>query len=778
MDDPGFALGRRLVTSNAWDKVRGSFEFAADLPFRGLLSGAVLRSPHPHARIRHMDLAAARRMAGVVAVVTGQEFAGRYGPALTDQPVLARDVVRYAGEPVVAVAAREEGCALEALEAIRVDYEPLPPVLSAEQALQPESPLVHPDLDRYTVAPGVFPKPGTNICNHFRLRRGDIQRALDSAAHVLTHRLTTQKTQHASLEPHVSIARADAAGRVQLWTNTQTPFVTRRLIAEAFGLPVSQVRITVAPPGGGFGGKAYARLEPLAVALALRSGNRPVRLVQTREEEFCGSTVTRHPTRIEVTTGLSADGTILARQTRLLFDTGAYADIGPRVCRNAGFSSAGPYVVPNVAVDAYCVYTHSVPAGAMRGFGIPQVTWAIENHTDMIAHQLGFDPLAFRLQNAIEEGSLSPTGQVLHSVGVKETLQLAAQAIGWEAPRRPGVGRGVACGHKSTVSPSASSCVMRINEDGSVHLLISTVDMGQGAHVALAQMAAEELGIQPDRIVVTGPDTDVTPYDMATVSSRSTFFMGNAVLDAARKLKERILDLAAEVLEANRADLVYQKGRVHVAGSPSRGLDLHQVPQGASFYAGARAAGRGKPLVCEGISSAENATPLDPATGQGENPSAFWMYFAQAAEVAVDVTTGRVKVLRIASAHDVGRIINPQLLEGQIEGACLLGLGEALYEDMLQHNGIVMNPGFLDYQVPTFNELPEIVCRFVENPHRDGPFGAKGVGEPAQAAVAAAVANAIYDAVGVRVFSLPITPEKILQALKAKSGRGAVEPGS
>lgn len=765
------ALGRRLHTSRAIDKVTGALEFADDTRLKGLLVGHVLRSPFPHARIRNIDLSRAKKIPGVVAMITGQDVAGRYGPAIMDQPILARDVVRYAGEAVVAVAARDEEAAAEAINRVAVGYEPLPAVFDAEQALEEGNPLVHPELGAYEVAPGIFPRPGTNICNYFRLRKGDTDRVLDSATHVFTHRFATQKTQHSSLEPHVSTAQMDGSRRLRIWTNTQTPFVTRKSLAKALALGINQIQVIGMRPGGGFGGKAYPKLEPIAAALAMRSGNRPVRLVQSREEEFCGSTASRHPVRIEVTSGADSDGRIQARRVKLLFDTGAYADVGPRVCRNAGFSSPGPYVIPHVAVDAYCIYTNTTPSGAMRGFGIPQVTWAIESHTDMIARELGLDSLQFRLDHAVEEGSLSATGQILHSVGIRETLKLAAQAIALDKPRPAGVGRGIACGHKSTVSPSASSCVMRINEDGTVQLLASTVDMGQGSDSILAQIAAEELGIEPERVVVAPPDTDVTPYDMATVSSRSTFFMGNAVRDAAQRIKDKILDIAQEMLEANRHDLVCEKGRVYVVGSPSKGFDLGQIPQGESLYAGAKQAGRGKPLISEGTYAAEDATPLDRETGQGAKPSAFWMYFSQAAEVWVDTQTGFVKVLKIASAHDVGKAINPLLLEGQIEGACLMGVGEALHEEMLYRNGQVMNPNFLEYRLPTFQELPEILPLLVENPHRNGPFGAKGMGEPAQAAVAAAIGNAIFDAVGIRLTSLPITPEKVLQALAHQKRR-------
>jgi len=771
MNVPETILGRPLPTSRAAAKVTGALEFADDVRLQGLLIGGVLRSPYPHARITHIDISDALTVPGVAAIVTGKDFSGQYGPAITDQPILARDVVRYAGEAVAAVAACDAAATAEALARVRVSYETLPGLFDPREAMQKNAPLIHPDLGSYQVAPGAFPIAGTNICNHFRLRKGNAEKVLAAADHVFTHTFTTQKTQHASIEPHVATAQADGSGRLRVWSNTQTPFITRAQLARLFGLAVNRVQVMVMRPGGGFGGKAYTKLEPLAAALALKAGNRPVRIVQNREEEFCGSTVTRHPTEIKVTTGLNSQGKILARRVEFVLNTGAYADNGPRICRNAGFSSPGPYAIDHIAVDAYLVYTNTVPSSQMRGFGIPQVTWAAESHTDMIAQALDLDPLKFRLENCVRDGSVSSTGQVLQSVGVKDTLALAARTIGLDKPRPKGIGRGIACGHKSSVTPAASACIIRLNEDGTVQLLLSTVDMGQGSDTALAQIAAEALGIDPGQVTIASPDTDLTPYDMATVSSRSTFFMGNAVRDAVENLKQKIFGIAAELLEVDRRDLIFAKGRVHVVGNPTTGFDLQDIPQGESYYAGAMHAGRGRPLMAEGTYTVKDATPLDHDTGQGANPSVFWMYFAQAAEVALDLETGRIRVLRIASAHDVGRTINPLLLEGQIEGACAMGIGEALYEEMIQAGGYVINPDFLNYRLPTFLEMPEILTLPVENPHREGPFGAKGVGEAGVAAVAAAIANAVYDAAGIRVTGLPMTPEKIVQALADQKKR-------
>jgi carbon-monoxide dehydrogenase large subunit len=573
--------------------------------------------------------------------------------------------------------------------------------------------------------------------------------------------------QHAHLEPHASIAQVDASGKILIWSNTQTPYFNRRALARALNLPLNRVRVMGTAVGGGFGGKSYLKAEPICVALALKTKNRPVKLVYTREEEF-GVAPVRHPTVIRCKTGMKRDGTWIAQETELIFDTGAYADIGPRVVRNAGFSAAGPYKVPNVHMDSYCVYTNNPVGGAFRGFGIPQMTWAIESHLDVMAEKLGIDPVDLRLKNAVEEGSLSATGQVLHSVGLKETLRQAAEKIGWGKGLGPNRGKGIACMHKSTVTPSASAAFVKLNEDASVTLLCSAVEMGQGASTALAQIASEELGIPVEKVSVVRPDTDSTPYDMASVSSRSTFFVGNAVRRAAADAREQLLDIAAEMLEANPRDLVLREGKIFVRGVPEKTISVAELPLGEAFYVGAKGRGRGRPVLGRGAFTVEDATPLDRETGQGKNPSAFWMYATQAAEVEVDPRTGRVKVLRISSAHDVGRSIHPLSIEGQIEGALVMGVGTALFEEMELEEGRVKNRSFAEYKIPSALDAPEMIPIIIEEPHSQGPYGAKGLGEPALAPTAAAIANAIYAAIGVRIKDLPLTPEKILEGLKKK----------
>lgn len=764
------SIGQSPVRLDAREKVTGRTLYAVDLKMAGMLYAKVLRSPHPHARILHIDATKARSLPGVVAVVTGKDFPGSLGATVQDQSFLAGDKVRFVGDAVAAVAAVNLDTAEEALSLIHVEYELLPALFDPVEAMKSREVLIHENLSQYAVAPGIFPVPGTNICNHFKLRKGDPERGFKESDLVLEDTYRSHMVQHAHLETHAAIAQVDSSGKILIWSNTQTPYFNRKALAKSLNLPLNQVRVMVTTLGGGFGGKSYLKAEPICVALALKSKGRPVKLVFTREEEF-GVAPVRHPTIIRCKTGMKKDGTWLAQETELIFDTGAYADIGPRVCRNAGFSAAGPYQVPNVRIDSYCVYTNHPIGGAFRGFGIPQVSWAIESHLDVMAEKLGLDPVEVRLKNAVEEGSLSVTGQVLHSVGLKETLRQAAEKIGWRKASGPYRGKGIACMHKSTVTPSSSAAFVKLNEDASVTLLCSAVEMGQGSSTILAQIASEELGIPVEKISMVRPDTDVTPYDMASVSSRSTFFVGNAVRRAAADAREQLLQIAAEILEANPQDLLIEAGKVMVRGVPEKAIPIAELPLGEAFYVGAKGRGRGRPVLGRGSFTVEDATPLDRETGQGKNPSAFWMYATQAAEVEVDPRSGRVKVLRISSAHDVGKSIHPVAIEGQIQGALVMGVGTALWEEMELEKGRVKNPSFAEYKLPSALDAPEMIPIIVEELHAQGPYGAKGLGEPALAPTAAAIANAIYAAVGVRVKDLPITPEKILEGLRKKENR-------
>ena len=490
-----------------------------------------------------------------------------------------------------------------------------------------------------------------------------------------------------------------------------------------------------------------------------------MRVLFTREEVFT-STLMRHPTVHELRTGITADGLLLGREIRIYWDTGAYTEKGPTVATNAGYSAGGPYRIPHIHIDSYCVYSNNPVAGAFRGYGIPQVTWASDCQMDEIARELGLDPLEFRLRNAQREGDTSPTGETLKSVGVIESLRSAAKSIGWNEPKVPGRGKGIAAMNKGGASGyGSSSAFLKVNEDGTIQALTSSVEVGQGAQTILIQIIAEELGVDPTQVSLATPDTDVTPYDRSTTASRTTFSMGLALQRASCDVKNQIIDMATDFFEVSPEDIEIVGGHIKVVGSPEQTLSLGQLifeTQGEGAILG------------RGEYHMEDVTPLDPETGQGSKPVPFWMYGAQAAEVEVDEETGQVRILRLIAAHDVGRAINPKNCEQQLEGAMAMGLSCTLIEEIMLEEGKLLNPTFVDYHICSALDVPQLMSQLVEVPHTEGPFGAKGVGEPALAPTAAAIANAIRDAVGIRFKDLPLSPEVIWEAFKktGKSGPG------
>ena len=757
-------VGKRVPRGEAIDKVTGTWTYGADFVLPGMLYAKVLRSPYAHARIVSIDVRRAHELRGVRAVVTGADIPYLFGSAIRDEPFLARGKVRYAGEPVAAVAATSEEIAREAIDLIDVDYEELPGVFDPLEAMKPGSVLVHEELGSYAMEGAYTCKPGTNILGHTKIRRGNVERGFAESDLVFEDVFTTQYVQHCSMEGHVCVAQISADGGVTVWSSCQSPYNYLRDLSTALNLPYSMVRIICTGVGGAFGAKMYLRTEPLTVALAMRAGGRPVKYANTREEEFFGS-VTKHPARLTFKTGVKRDGSLVARQITAVFNTGAYGDAGPQVARNSAFSGAGPYRIPNVWIDSYCVYTNSPIGGAFRGFGVPQATWAHESQMDMIAHRLGLDPIAVRMRNLFDLGDTTCTGEVLtSSVGVKETLRRALEVADYHTPLpaadNPQVarGRGFATMHKLTNTPTNSTAIVKMHQDGTVNLLCSSVELGQGINTVFRQIVAERLGIPIEHVRIGSADTNYTPYDQSTSGSRSVFHMGNAMLSAADDLARRLCELAAPLLGVSQSMLEFRDGAVVEEGS-DRLITAQEIIQ-------RRFGARGSTVQGEGLFTPPGAQPPDKETGQTTKMSAFWMYATHVADVEVDLETGKVKVLKVVAAHDAGTIINLDGAEGQIEGGVVQGLGATLCEEMLVNNGIVTNPSFAEYKIPTTMDVPEIVPILVEAPHAEGPFGAKGLAEPALAPTAPAVANAIFNATGARITSLPITPEKVLQALR------------
>jgi CO/xanthine dehydrogenase Mo-binding subunit len=772
-------VGQSVYRTDANPKVTGRALHVGNIEMPGMLHVAVLRSPYPHARIKRIDKAKAETLNGVAVVLTGAEIAkmpgvdAHFGPAFRDQPMLAVEKVCYAGDPVVAVAAVDRRTAEDALQLVEVDYEPLPAVFDVLEAAKPSAPLVHEQhRPAKAFADLAHVKAGrqSNICYHFKLRTGDVDKAFAEADRVFEDTFSSPPAQHVPMEPHVTLVYLDEHERLNVWTSSQSPSYVRTELSATFGIPMNRIRVRVPYIGGGYGAKLYAKLEPLVTVLALIT-RKPVRYALTREEEFL--TLTKHGVVTKIKTAVK-NGAIIARKCEVYWDTGAYAEIGPRIGHKSGYTSAGPYRIPNVWIDSYCVYTHRVPAGAFRGFGVPQVIWAYDSQTDMIARALGADPVEFRLKPALEEGEPFATGTLVHSFGVKEAIRQAAQAIDWTKPRAVEAGtkrrgKGIAVGVKAVLTPSISGAIVILNADGTANVLSSTVEMGQGSETTLGQIVAEELGLSLDQVHIVQPDTDVTPYDTITAGSRSTYHMGNAVRMAAAKVKTALCEIVASKLEADPDDLLARNGRVFVRGMEERGMTISEI-----FLA--KFGSLGTTLAAEAVCQ-PTAAHMDPETGQSEKCTEYWFPSATAVEVEVDTETGRVAVLQLISVGDTGTAINPRHCEQQLLSAAVMHLGLTLFEEMIFDEGQLLNGSLLDYQVGSIKDMPRSFRSVVvEVPHADGPFGAKGAGETGALTVAPAVANAIEDAVGVRIRNLPITPEKILRALAEKNG--AKVPGN
>ena len=601
----------------------------------------------------------------------------------------------------------------------------------------------------------------------YHAEQGDVAVGFKAADEIFEDVYSSQKIQHGHIEPHAALAYWEPGGKLVIYTSTQNPSSIRAQLAELFDLPQSKVRVIVPYVGGGYGGKVHPRLEPLTAALA-RQAHRPVQWVLTREEVFL--TAHCHASVVKIKTGVKRDGTIVARQVEGIYDTGAYALTGPSTTKNGGEVAGGPYRIAHQDLTTYCVYTNTPPTGPYRGFGVPQVCWAYESQMDDIARRLGIDPLEIRLKNLVQEGDVFVTGDKLVSVGIAECLKGAAEAVGWKGKaeqesREPSGkvrGKGLAVMIKTTMTPSNSSALVRLNADGSAVLLTSSVEIGQGTQTSLAQIVAEELGISPERVSVTFPDTDVTPFDQSTSSSRTVFTMGGAARQAAEQVRRQLLEIGANVLEADVEDLELVEGNMQVKGAPEKKKSISQLFQ--AHYGAA---------VGSMAASYDNQTSggVDPRTGKGK-ASAFFFLSACAAEVEVDTETGKVTIEQVVSAVDAGKAVNPRQCHMQNEGSMIMSLGSALFEEMVFDNGQPINSTFLEYMPPSMEDHPRrFESVLVETPHPEGPFGAKGVGEAALGPVEPAIGNAVANALGgIRLRDLPLRPDRVVAGLRLVKG--------
>jgi CO/xanthine dehydrogenase Mo-binding subunit len=743
-------IGQSIRRLEAHEKVTGRAEYVHHLRLPRMLTGKIFRSAVPHARIKRIDVSAAQALEGVYRVVTIDDIRSviphpYYGPAFHDQPILADGKVRFMGEPVAVVLASDPRIAEEAAGLITAEYEELPAVYDEVEAMTAEV-LVHDELKPAATFPDLAHLKGrrnTNVALDYRLRRGDVDAGFAAADHVFEHTFRSQPVMHTPMEPFVSIADV-ADGRVTLHTASQGPSFVRIEIARLLGLPENRVRVKVPYLGGGFGGKLYIKLEALVTGLSLLV-RRPVKIALTMEEQFF--MVTRHPCTFKIKSGLTKDGKIIARHCEIFWNGGAYADIGPRVTQKAGFTSAGPYDIENVAIESYAVYTNHPPAGALRGFGAPQTAWAYECHTDMIAEALGIDKVAFRRKNLLRNGRPQASGTILQDAALDKVFDQLVDRMNWQLPFDKGSGRmrrgrGIAIGFKGITSPTTSVAIVNLYGDGSCGLYIGTVDMGQGSDTVMAQIAAEVLNLDAENIRVIHPDTDVTPYDMGTLGSRSTFHMGTAVRLAAEDAQRKIEALAAELGLPPRSNIPLSE-----LFRRKYGMQAGNIIGTGSF-----------------IPAYEKP---DPMTGQSKNATPFWGVGASGAEVEIDIETGALTITKLVNIVDIGTAINPELARAQISGAAIMQLGFTMTEQMLFRDGQLTNNSLSEYKIPTLLDLPrEFINEYVESRQASGPFGAKGAGESSTIALSPAIGNAVADAIGVHLTDLPLTPESIFRALQ------------
>jgi CO/xanthine dehydrogenase Mo-binding subunit len=762
-------VGKSVRRVDAFEKVTGTAEFVDDMAFGpSLLYGKIVHSPIAHGLIKRIDATEALAVPGVKAVVTGQDNPTRLGLYLKDRFIFAYDRVRYVGESVAGVVATSEEAAERAAKLVRVEVEELPPVFDPFEAAQPGAPLLHPDLGSYEVANFIFPEPGTNISEHFKLRKGHVEEAWSRCDAIVEGTYTLPQIQHAPIETHVAVARWDPGDEITLWAASQSPFAQRDLLAQSLGLPHGNIRVISPYIGGGFGGKAGISIEANVALMAGAVKGQPVKVRMTREEEFIATNV-RQSLVGKYKIGCDAGGNLLAMEVTYYFGGGAYNDYGVNIARAAGYSCTGPYDVPNVKGDSLCVYTNHPIGSAMRGFGMPEIHWGLEQIMDQLAEKIHMDPADFRRRNCVRTGDTILTGMAMPQVDLARCIDKVTAAIEWSKPAQASAptkrrGRGIAIMWKAPAMPPnpGSSAIVRFNEDASLNVYVGGQELGQGAFTVAAQMAAEALGIPYEWVQVSANpvDTKYSPYEWQTVASRITWSMGNAVREAALEARRKILDIVAESWGESPDELDIRDGVVVSYHSEREQALKQMVVYGLpnDNYEG----WQGGPVVGTGKFMPTYVTGLDPETGQGTRAVVHYTVGAQAVDLEVDTDTGEIDVLKIASAYDVGKAINPDLVLAQIEGGAVHGMSSAFEALRFDAKGRPMNDSFVDYKLVTAYDAPRSIHGdIVETPLEDGPWGARGVGEHVMVQTAPAIANALYNATGVRFADLPLSSEKV-----------------
>jgi CO/xanthine dehydrogenase Mo-binding subunit len=769
-------VGKSVKKLDDWEKVTGRAKYCDDFGISGILHIKILRSPYAHAKIKRIDTSLAEKMPGVRAVVTGQDAPNvRFGLILKDQYVLARDNrVRAVGEAIAAVAADTVEIAEDALQLIKVEYKELPAIFDPEVSMQLEPPVViHPEYEDY-YQPELYVrilkegKRPPNVANHVHIHDGDTEKGFKDSDLIIENKFLAPRVHHCQLETHRADGWVKSDGTLVIRTSTQGPWMVEGVLEDLFKLPAAKIRVLSSFVGGGFGGKQGVIIEPIVALLAMKTG-RPVRLVLTREEQFIDS----HQRTAVITyikDGIKKDGTIIARKMKIIVDLGRHAESALATSRFCGYSGLSTYSIPNFTLDSYGVYTNNPITSPFRGIGVPEITWGIEQQMDIIAEKVGIDPVELRRRHILKEGEVDASGRVTQSIGARECLDKVAEWIEWgkitkqdKGPWRKG--KGIAIGNKFTTAGWYSAASVKVHPDATIEIRHGGIDMGQGLNTVLAQIVAEEFQTSTEHVKVVFGDTAFTPFDESSVSSRCTIYAGNAVRRACQDAKRQVFDIAAGILGLNPAALEINDGVIYSPTYPGKSLKV------SNLFAWRQVALRGGEIVGRDYFT----SPViyeDPKTGRSPKPVTCYTYGANAVEVAVNIETGQVKVLRIIGAFDNGISIHPKMVEGQIEGGIGMGIGLSLYEEIVLKNGVVVNPNFMDYKLPKATEMPSnksVKTMTIEVPYGEGPFGAKGIGESTIVPIAPAIGNAIYNAVGIRIDSIPMSAEKIWRKIKEVS---------
>jgi CO/xanthine dehydrogenase Mo-binding subunit len=759
-------VGSEQSVLGRMDRATGRFRFVTDMKLPDMLVGKVLRSPLPHAIIKDIDLSRARRLPGVACAICWKDVRKRrYGYCVEDEMTFAWDRVRFVGDVVAAVAAVDEATAREALDLIRVDYEPLEPVFDMHRALDPDAPLIHPELESYSLQWDFGVLRYGNVSCHTVIFQGDVEQGFRESDEIFEDTFTTPLVHQCYLEPHATIAQMDFDGKFTLWTSGQGTHYYQYRVHQCLGIPMSKIRVLTPGAGGGFGGKMETYSAHIGAALALYGDP-------------------RHPVEVTLKTGVKSDGTLLARQALMLVDNGAYGGQGPALVPYATIYTRGPYKFKYARADGLLVYTNKTYGGAFRGYGCPQAIWAGESQVDKICDTMGFDPVEFRLKNAVHTGDTMITGQEIRTCGYSDTITGALDGARrlypeghmqtrHQGPLKPRMsGRGLATKEYSS-GFRGTSAIAILREDGTLGIISAGTDIGQGCNTTLAMIAAEEFGCSLEKVsIVTDGDTESTPYDFASIGSRITHSLGRAVQDAARQVREQTLEAATQIMREVGIEIGLNEeveiadDRIQVKGDPTRSIAIEHVAWKASNLISGNIVAKGVYLPDVGMLPIEKVK----SSQYLEFPSQ--VYSSHLVDVEVDTETGQVKIVGLKAAHDVGFAINRKGCEGQVEGGCAFGVGFGLTEWIKEDkNNRIVTTTMAQHGIPRATDVPSIEAVLVEPGEPTGPFGAKGVGESALVATAPAIMNAIHDAVGIRVYDLPVTPERVLKAIREKHGK-------